>query len=75
MGTERQKFATQVEADLLAEIRKVAEDDGRQLQAVVEDAFRAYLEERRGEKPRRHIMAHYDGSHDAFASLYERLAK
>lgn len=75
MGRVRQKFATQVEADLLAEIRKVADEEGRQLQTVVEDAFRAYLEERSGTKPRRHVMAHYEGSHDAFASLYERLAK
>jgi len=75
MNTHRQKFATQVEATLLSEIRHIAETDGRQLQAVVEDALRAYLEERRRALPRRHIMAHYQASHDRYASLYELLAK
>ena len=75
MDQKRQKFATQVEVGLLAEIRQIANRDGRQLQAVVEDAFRIYLEERKRTKPRAHVIAHYDGSHDRFASLYERLEK
>lgn len=75
MNISRQKFATQVEVALLAEIRQLAEADGRQLQALVEDALRAYLEERRRTTPRRHIMALYQASHDRYASLYERLAK
>ncbi|RIK95241.1 MAG: hypothetical protein DCC73_02355 [Proteobacteria bacterium] len=75
MNISRQKFATQVEATLLAEIRRTAEEDGRQLQAVIEDALRIYLEERRRATPRRHIMAHYQASHDHYATLYERLAK
>lgn len=75
MGHARQKFATQVEADLLAEIRRIADDEGRQLQSVVEDALRTYLEERKRTKPRAHVMAHYRASHDRYASLYVRLAK
>jgi hypothetical protein len=39
MTTRRQKFATQVVTELLAAIRDVAARDGRELQAVVEDAF------------------------------------
>ena len=75
MEQKRKKLATQVEVGLLAEIRQIANRDGRQLQAVVEDAFRIYLEERKRTKPRVHVIAHYAGSHDRFASLYERLAK
>jgi hypothetical protein len=75
MTRRRQKFATQVEADLLAAIRDVAAQDGRQVQAVVEDAFRTYLEERRRGRPRPAVMAHYQASHARFASLYERLAR
>lgn len=72
---QRQKFATQVEAVLLAEIREIAARDGRQMQAVVEDAFRVYLDERRGARPRSKIMDIYRASHERYASLYEHLAK
>jgi hypothetical protein len=72
---QRQKFATQVEAELLAEIREIAARDGRQMQAVVEDAFRGYLDERRRARPRSKIMDLYRGSHERYASLYEHLAK
>lgn len=72
---ERQKFATQVDPDLLAEVRAIARHEGRQVQAVVEEALRLLVEERRRARPRPHIMAHYQGSHDRFASLYERLAR
>ncbi len=75
MPPQRQKFATQVDAQLLTEIRRIAQEEGRQIQAVVEEAFEALIEQRRGDQPRPHIMAHYQGSHERFASLYERLAE
>jgi len=75
MAAPRQKFATQVDVTLLAEIRRIAQEEGRQIQAVVEEAFEAFIEQRRRDRPRDHIMAHYQGSHERFASLYERLAQ
>jgi len=48
MTAARQKFASQAPADLLEEVRQIAREDGRQLQAVIEDALRAYVDERRG---------------------------
>lgn len=75
MAHQRQKFATQVAPDLLAEIRDIAAQDGRQVQAVVEEAFQNYVEERRQARPRHHVMTTYERSHARFASLYERLAK
>jgi metal-responsive CopG/Arc/MetJ family transcriptional regulator len=73
--TARQKFATQIRAELLDEIRGIAQAEGRQLQGVVEDALRVYLAERKRAHPRRHVMALYEFSHEKFAPLYERLAK
>ncbi len=75
MAKQRQKFATQVDVTLLTEIRRIAQEEGRQIQAVVEEAFETFIEQRRGERPRPHIMAHYQGSHERFASLYERFAR
>ena len=71
----REKFATQVDKDLLAEIRKIAKDEGRQLQAVIEEALRAHVEERSRAKPRRHVMDAYRSSLTRYGDVYEKLAK
>jgi hypothetical protein len=72
----REKFATQVDKDLLAEIRKIAKDEGRQLQSVIEDALRAHVEERsKATKPRRHVIDAYRSSLPGYGDLYEKLAK
>lgn len=75
MSKVREKFATQVDAELLADLRALASDEGRQIQAIVEEAFSELLERRRQESPRPHVMKAYNKSHDKYASLYEKLAK
>ena len=75
MAHVREKFATQVDKDLLAEIRRIAKDDGRQLQAVIEDALRAHVEQRNKATPRRHVMDTYRSSLQRYDALYEKLAK
>ena len=52
MALQRQKFATQVEVTLLKEIRRIAQEEGRQIQAVVEEAFETLIEQRQRERPR-----------------------
>lgn len=71
----REKFATQVDRDLLAEIRKIAKDERRQLQAVIEDALRAHVEQRSRTKPRRCVMDGYRSSLQRYGVLYEKLAE
>jgi len=44
MTASREKFATQVDGDVLAKIRAIAKTEGRQLQAVVEEALKAHIE-------------------------------
>ncbi len=75
MAAMREKFATQVDKDLLAEIRRIAKDEGRQLQSVIEDALRAHVEERSKAKPLRHVMDAYRSSVSRYGGLYEKLAK
>jgi len=74
MARVKENLATEVDADLLAEVRRLADREGRDLRAVVEEALRALVEERRA-RPRAEVMAHYEESHERFASLYERLAE
>lgn len=75
VANAREKFASQADPELLAAMRAVAADEGRQLQAVLEDAMREYLERRRGGGPRPEVMEALAASIAEFDSLYERLAR
>ena len=73
--TIRDKFATQVNAETLAQLRQLAESEGRQLQSLVDEALSDLLEKRRQSRPRAHVMSAYRRSHDIYADLYKKLAK
>ena len=75
MPQAREKFATQVDASVLAEIRRLAQSEGRQLQALVDEALTDLLEKRRQSRPRAHVMAAYRASHETFGTLYKKLAE
>ncbi len=74
MGT-REKFATQVDADLLKSVRELARSEGRHIQAVVEDALREHLASRQGPGVRPHVMAAYLKSTERYPGLYKKLAE
>ena len=71
----REKFATQVDPGILSAVRTIAHDEGRQLQALVEEALSDLVEKHRKAHPRPHVMAAYLGSHEKFGSLYKKLAE
>ena len=71
----REKFATQVDPDILAMVRDLAQSEGRQLQALVDEALGDLIEKRRQGRPRAHVMAAYQASHDTFGPLYKKLAE
>lgn len=71
----RQKFATQVDPQLLAQMKAIAEAEGRQLQSVVEEALRDLVEKKQNSKPRTHVMAAHQASLEVHDTLYERLSK
>ena len=71
----REKFASQVKPEILAEIRSIAQSEGRQFQVIVEEAFADLIEKRKSSSPRKHVMQAYKQSNDQYGSLYERLAK
>jgi hypothetical protein len=75
MAQVREKFATQVNADILSEVRAIAEQEGRQLQGLVEEALRDLIEKRRHGNSRAHVMDAYLASHNKYKRLYEKLAK
>lgn len=71
----REKFATQVNSEVLAAIRDLARSEGRQLQALVDEALADLIEKRKGGSPRPHVMAVYQASHERYAPLYKKLAE
>jgi predicted transcriptional regulator len=75
MAEVREKFATQVDPQLLAKVRSLAQHEGRQLQALVEEALADLIEKRKQGRPRAHVMAAYQDSHEKYAELYKKLAR
>ena len=46
MAAQREKFSSRVSPELLANVREIARIDGRQFQAILEDAWSSYIEAR-----------------------------
>jgi hypothetical protein len=72
---KREKFATQVKSDILSAVRALADKEGRQLQALVEEAFADLIEKRKKATPRAHVMGAYLASHEKYGPLYKKLAE
>ena len=71
----REQFSSQASPDVLAALRELAATQGRQFQAVLDDAMRDYLERQSKSRPRQHVMATFASSLEEFDSLYRDLAK
>jgi primosomal protein N'' len=70
-----EKFATQVDSDILQKLRYLAHKEGRQLQALVNEALSNLIDQKTQEKPRDFVMAVYMQSHEQFGELYKKLAE
>jgi len=75
MSQVREKFATQVNSEILSTVRAIAQKEGRQLQALVDEALADLIEKRKNTRPRAHVMAAYLASHEKYGELYKKLAK
>lgn len=73
----REKFATQVDAELLESVRKLARQEGRQIQSIVEEALREHLAARDGGalRGRERVMEAYLKSTERYEGLYKKLAE
>lgn len=75
MAIAREKFATQVNSKILSAVRNLADKEGRQIQALVDEALTDLIEKRKGNASRAHVMKAYLASHQTYAPLYKKLAK
>jgi hypothetical protein len=71
----REKFATQIRSDILVAVRTLAQEEGRQIQALMDEALTDLLEKRKRANPRPHVMQAYAASHREYAPVYKKLAE
>ena len=75
MSQPREKFATQVNSELLSAVRALADKEGRHLQALVDEALTDLIEKRKKATPRAYVMGAYLASHEKYGPLYKKLAE
>ena len=75
VATVREKFSSQAAPEILAALRRIADSEGRQFQAVLDEALREYIERKGNGRPRRHVLEAFAESLNEFDSLYRELAK
>jgi hypothetical protein len=75
MSRTREKFATQVNSKILRDVRALADEEGRQLQALVDEALADLIEKHKNAKPRPHVIGAYLASHEKYGPLYKKLAR
>ena len=75
MAATRQKFSSQAAPELLERMREIARKEGRQFQAVLEEAMSGYIESKTQDNVRPEFMAHYRASLERNRLLAELLAQ
>jgi hypothetical protein len=75
MQPNREKFATQVDSQILATVRSLAHQEGRQLQSLIDEALADLIDKHKNARPRPHVMGAYLASHEKFGPLYKKLAE
>lgn len=65
----REKFATQVNSKTLKALRALAREEGRQLQALIDEALGDLIEKHKNVRPRPQVMAANLASHGKFGPL------
>jgi predicted transcriptional regulator len=73
--SEMVKFSSQVDAEILGKVRDIAKAEGRQLQALLDEALRDLVEKKTSAKPRSAVMDAYRSTLGQFDAVYRHLAK
>jgi predicted transcriptional regulator len=69
------KFSSQADPEVLEGLQDIATREGRQFQAVLGDAMREYLTQKRQQSPRRNVLEAFQESLKEHDELYRLLAK
>jgi hypothetical protein len=74
MKPPKVKFSSHADPDVLGAIKAIADKEGKDLQALLEEAMLDLIEKRRAGKPRRHVLGAFGESLADFDQLYRKLA-
>jgi hypothetical protein len=74
-GCMKTKFSSQADADLLAQVRAIADEEGRQFQAVLHEALTEWVERKRGTAPRAVVLSELKATISRNRELYQHLAQ
>ena len=69
------KFATQADPVVLDNLRQIAKSEGRQLQMLVDEALRNYVDSKNSDIPRKQVLQALHASIEQFDALYKKLAQ
>ncbi len=61
--------------EVLDEVRAIAAKEGKQLQSVIDEALRDFVDKRRRGKPRPEVLTAFGESLAEYDVLYQKLAK
>ena len=75
VSTRRTKFASQMDTDLYECLKTIARQEGRPIRAVLEDAARAFIENRKENVAQKRVLEALDKSMLEHDTLYKKLAK
>ena len=75
MSVQREKFSTQIDAQVLSELRRVAKSEGRQLQSLIEEAVKDLLVNRDNLRPNPKVVSKAQSIMDKYSDALEYLAK
>jgi len=71
----RETLTIRVNSEILTHLRSLAQSEGRELQALLDEALADLIEKRKQNKPRADVMAAYQASHQKLEALYKKLAE
>jgi hypothetical protein len=71
----REKFETQVNPEILSAVKALAQSEGRELPALIDEALADLIEKRTQGRLRAHVMTAYETGNHTFAPLYKKLAE
>ena len=69
------KFSSQANPEILNTLRQIAEVEGKKFHAVLDEAFRDFLNTKGASTPNRQVMTSFAQSLHEFEDLYKELAK
>ena len=73
--TKQTRFTSQMDTDLYECLKTIARQEGRPIGAVLEDAARAFIENRKEMVAHRNVLEALDNSMLEHDTLYKKLAK